>query len=243
MPFGTYLLWLSALKSARFRNTEAKMKLLSEQNFQALIADGKVLERVNGIAKVIALENGEYFKAFFHKSRFSTSRVISRAGKFANNAAQLDKRGIDTITILELLRMKNPDRDCVLYQGVKGTILRDLLQESPRDKTLSGQFGRYLAQLHDKGVMFRSVHLRNVIVQPNGNMGLIDISDMRVNYFSLNSPQRRRNFKHVFRYASDKKSLDLEAFANGYHEENQGREFNLDQLLELAHNTSSKFQR
>lgn len=216
------------------------MKYLSEDTVQALVANGKVLERVGSIPKVIALENNKYYKAFFHKSL--SSKILSKAKKFSKNARKLQKKAIDTVVIDQTFRMKNPVRDCLIYEGLPGIILRGLLIETPRDKNLSKQLGTYLAELHNKGVMFRSVHLRNIIVQADKNFGLIDISDMRINFFPLNGSQRKRNLKHLFRYASDKNSLDLDAFIDGYTQSNQNRKIPNDVFASAVYKTSPKFQ-
>jgi hypothetical protein len=71
------------------------------------------------------------------------------------------------------------------------------------DLALVKQFGRFVAQLHNQGIYFRSLHLGNVVMTPDNELGLIDIADMR----TLRRPLRKslclRNFQHMRRYQQD----------------------------------------
>ncbi len=81
------------------------------------------------------------------------------------------------------------------------------------------QFGELLAKLHASGIYFRSVHLGNVLVQPDGQLGLIDLADMRISHFALSLHKRQRNLKHMRRYADDQKWLfeeNYDALKAGY---------------------------
>jgi hypothetical protein len=66
---------------------------------------------------------------------------------------------------------------------------------------------RYLAQLHDKGVYFRSIHFGNIIVDEAGAFALIDVADTRFKGRSLGNGERARNFRHLLRYPEDRQAL------------------------------------
>lgn len=195
------------------------MKTLQNSKLDTLIAAGKILEQDAHGPKVVLLAEHRYLKIFYHKNRWSMARLRSRASQFASNAAKLKKRGITTVGILDTFTTKDPRRDCVLYHGIPGDTVRHRLQQQPQDLTLSRQTGGYIAGLHDAGVMFRSLHLGNIIQLPGGQLGLIDIADMRLNVFTLNNSQRKRNFQHVFRYQQDLDLIQLDAFIEGYVQE------------------------
>jgi hypothetical protein len=165
---------------------------------------------------VARLSHDRYLTLFYHQSWFSMSRLVSRAQRLAANAARLQRRGIRTVTIERVFRLTHPVRNGVVYQGVAGITARDALRQSADRATLSRELGACIAQLHERGVLFRSLHMGNIIVQPDGALALIDIADLRTHWFSLNRWQRRRNFHHVLRYAKDKELLDLAAFSAGY---------------------------
>ena len=63
--------------------------------------------------------------------------------------------------------------------------------------------GAFIAKLHDRGVYFRSLHLGNIVMTPEGTLGLIDIADMRFSRGQLTASQRKRNLRHLLRYPSD----------------------------------------
>jgi tRNA A-37 threonylcarbamoyl transferase component Bud32 len=195
------------------------MKTLQNSELDTLIAAGKTLEQDAYGPKVVLLAEHRYLKIFYHKSKLSKSRLYSRARQFSRNAAKLKKRGITTVGILDIFKTKEPRRDCVCYHGIPGNTVRNQLEQQPQDLTLSRQVGSYIARLHDAGVMFRSLHFGNIIQLPDGRLGLIDIADMRLNVFTLNNSQRKRNFQHVFRYQEDLDVIQLDAFIEGYVQE------------------------
>lgn len=195
------------------------MKTLQNSELNKLIDSGTVIEKDHHGPKVVVLAEHRYLKIFYHKNRVSMAKLRSRARQFASNAAKLKKRHITTVGILDTFKTDNPRRDCVCYHGIPGDTVRKILQNTPKNPELSQRLGAYIAQLHDAGVMFRSLHFGNIIQLADGNFGLIDIADMRINLFRLSNWQRKRNFQHVFRYRDDMKIVDLDAFIRGYQTE------------------------
>jgi len=65
-------------------------------------------------------------------------------------------------------------------------------------------------QLHERGVYFRSLHLGNVVRTPDGRLGLIDISDVRVHRRPLGRLLRARNLRRMQRMAAERDWLDLD---------------------------------
>jgi hypothetical protein len=63
--------------------------------------------------------------------------------------------------------------------------------------------GRLLAELHGKGILFRSIHLGNIVKTPTGTLGLIDIADLSCQPCALLRSQRLRNFQHMWRPDED----------------------------------------
>jgi hypothetical protein len=59
-------------------------------------------------------------------------------------------------------------------------------------------------------VYFRSVHPGNVLLRPDGSMGLLAIQDTRFWPWPLSMTSRARNFRHLFN--SDDQSLEMRAF-------------------------------
>ena len=98
---------------------------------------------------------------------------------------------------------------CLLERGhVRGRVAqalgeaaRDGQGEAPSD--LLEQLARFIAELHQAGVYFRSLHLGNVVLTPQGKLGLIDIADLSIQRWPLLGSQRLRNFRHMLRDARD----------------------------------------
>lgn len=197
------------------------MKTLQNAELDKLINAGTVIEKDHHGPKVVILAEHRYLKIFYHKNTISMAKLRSRAVQFVSNAAKLKKRGITTVGILDTFKTNDPRRDCVCYHGIPGDTVRNRLKQQPQDPALSRQLGSYIAQLHDAGVMFRSLHFGNIIQLPDGKFGLIDIADMRMNVFRLTNGQRKRNFQHVFRYQQDLTLIDLSAFIDGYQTANE----------------------
>src|SRR5699024_11861326 len=85
-----------------------------------------------------------------------------------------------------------------------GTTFRDLHSgdaEYPDD--LRERFFKFVDHIQDLGVYFRSIHLGNVVLTPEGELGLIDISDMKIYRRPLSKWQRKRNEEHMVRDAED----------------------------------------
>lgn len=65
----------------------------------------------------------------------------------------------------------------------------------------------FVANLHEHGVLFRSLHFGNILQTPQGGLGLIDIADLSIQPFALSCSARLRNFRHLCRLAPDRRAL------------------------------------
>lgn len=192
------------------------MMSITQENLNQLIATGKILEQDKLGVKVVKLDNNHYLKIFNHRKKISKSNIFCRSKRFERNALKLKRRGINTVEPTQVFKIKDSARDCIIYRGVDGNTVRQELEKNLQKDPLSKKLGKYIAQLHETGIMFRSLHFGNIICCPNDNFALIDIDDMRVNIFKLYKKQRLRNFAHIFRYQIDYKNLDLNSFIQGY---------------------------
>jgi tRNA A-37 threonylcarbamoyl transferase component Bud32 len=195
------------------------MEKISNEQYQQLIKGADVIEKDSFGLKVLDTKQGEMIKLFRRKRFFSTALFKPYAVRFADNAKKLKALGIPTIIINRLLWCASIKRHLVIYQRLEGELLRDVLSsQSENTKETFHQFGAFIAELHNKGVYFRSAHFKNILVLPNGELGLIDISDMQIKRHSLNLNLRLRNFEHILRYQEDKELVQryLEDFVSSY---------------------------
>jgi tRNA A-37 threonylcarbamoyl transferase component Bud32 len=183
----------------------ARMRALAYSDYQALRSDAEVIEADFFGDKVLRLADGNFMKLFRRKRLISSAAFFPYAKRFANNALTLRKRGIPCPQVLETYRVGEISRDVVHYQPLPGLTLRQLIAEPARfqDAALLRKFGRFVAELHNQGIYFRSLHLGNVVMTPENELGLIDIADMK----TLRRPLRKnlclRNFQHMRRYKHD----------------------------------------
>ncbi len=218
------------------------MEEINKQQYQLLIKGATVLEKDDFGLKVLDTGKGSIVKFFRRKRLFSTALFLPYACRFVNNAKKLHHLGIPTVTIEQLLWCPSIQRHIVVYQKLEGLLLRDEFSKPIKGSSDAfKKFGRFIALLHHKGVYFRSAHLRNILVLPNKEFGLIDVSDMQIKRTPLKLALRLRNFSHILRYQEDKNLIhtQLDAFIAGYLDESQlnpklARQFNEDIRSMLA---------
>lgn len=197
------------------------MKILSEPDLSALLLGSTTIEEDGLGLKVARLADGSFLKLYRRKRLLSSALWSPPSVRFAENAEHLQKLGIPAPNIHELLRVPERQLNGVRYQPLPGDTLRNRwrsLAAEARDQEVE-QFGGFLGRLHESGVYFRSLHLGNVLRLPDGELGLIDLSDMTISGHALKAMKRQRNLKHILRYREDTQWLSeshREAWLRGY---------------------------
>ncbi|MNG15628.1 hypothetical protein D3C84_994720 [compost metagenome] len=111
-----------------------------------------------------------------------------------------------------------------LYKPLPGQSIEQLYLQAPQQVTsLLPPLAAFIQQLHQRGIYFRSLHLGNVLLLPDGHHGLIDILDLQCKTRPLNAWLIQRNFQHLRHYLARRK---LQAFP-------------LDELISLYHDEAS----
>lgn len=182
------------------------MTPLSHDQYRTLRADAQVIEADGHGEKVLRLADGTFLKLFRRKRLVSSALLYPYAKRFADNIEALKSRGIACPTVIGVYRVAAIQRDLVHYRPLLGKTLRQF--DDPVERiALRARFGAFVAELHNKGIYFRSLHLGNVILGSDGALGLIDIADLSASGRSLSKRKRIRNFRHIFRYAADQEWL------------------------------------
>lgn len=185
----------------------------------SLLKQATVIELDPRGFKVLQLANGNILKIFRLRRKWSSARWFGYAQRFCRNACKLQKKGIPTVQIMACyaipdesifnglptpITFKTPVNQqtyAVEYAPLQGETLKARLQAQQLTEAEVKQLGGFVAQLHAQGVHFRSLHLGNIVLTPKGEMGLIDIADMRIYPWALWFNTRLRSFRHVTRYA------------------------------------------
>jgi len=183
------------------------MKTISKISFNKLIAGAEVIEKDGYGLKVLETQDSRMIKIFRRKRFFSSALFKPYASRFVVNANKLHALSIPTIQIQSLSNCPEIKRQIVIYQKLAGELLRDTFEQTSNTQQLSRLFAGFVAKLHAKGIYFRSIHLKNILVLENGELGLIDISDMQIKRNALSLRLCLRNFQHMLRYPQDKKII------------------------------------
>ncbi|KAE9639713.1 bifunctional O-antigen ligase/aminoglycoside phosphotransferase family protein [Pseudomonas sp. PB106] len=223
-----FLLWIPlALIAAVSINQRARRLLtlpvqkLSAAALQHMSSDARIIEEDGLGPKVLQLSDGTFLKLFRRRRWYTSGSFNPYSERFAINSEQLRQMGIPTPQVLNLYRL-NDGSSAVHYAPLSGHTLRQVLQSITAPavrQALVERFGKFMAQLHEKGVYFRSLHLGNVLVLEDGEFGLIDLADLRVYPTPLSLSLRQRNLRHMQRYTVDKRWLfedHLDALLQGY---------------------------
>lgn len=198
------------------------MRILFKTGYQKLLAQSEVIEQDKRGPKVLCLPDGNFLKIFRLRSLASSRVLYPEPFRFTLNAGALHRRNIPTITVLRRIFIPHFLCSGVIYRPLPGHTLRRIAADGQVDDRMIFHLGKFVARLHRQGIHFRSLHMGNVLLCPDGGFGLIDISDMTAFPWPLSIKSRIRNFRHLFRYASDLKVLTdagIRHFLDGYLDE------------------------
>lgn len=190
------------------------MKKIDQAEYLALREGAEVLEADHCGEKVLRLTDGTIFKLFRRKRLLSSATLYPYARRFVANASVLAKLGIPVPRILQLARIQSIERDAVHYAPLAGTTLREMARaglEPAQERALKEAFTRFVIGLHKKGIYFRSLHIGNVVYTPDGQLGLIDFSDLRIHPWPLGRYLRARNMRRMAGISEERDWLDLES--------------------------------
>ena len=181
---------------------------ISTEEFNQLRAGARLLERDYRGEKVLLTPDNRIIKLFYPRRRFTSARIYPYAHRFWNNARQLQAKGIITVHCEQLRHDRENRRYLVTYPLLPGSTLRDKLEKEHNADNYLDKLADYMATLHDRGILFRSIHLGNILVLENNDYGLIDVADMAIQGRPLGLVKRARNFRHLLHDRDDRKKLN-----------------------------------
>ncbi len=178
------------------------MRIVAAQELENWLASGKVLEQDGRGPKVVALPDGQLLKLFRPRRRLWLVRLHSQAQRFTENASKLHALGIKTPRVNEQGWIDHSAAvSFCLYQPLPGQSIDKLfLHERQRFMSLLPELAHFIRELHMKGIYFRSLHLGNILLLPEGGFGLIDFLDLRVKRRPLGPILAKRNLEHLHSY-------------------------------------------
>lgn len=182
------------------------LKKLDLEDYLGLRAGGTTIERDLHGEKVVRLPDGSMLKLFRRKHLLSSALLYPYAQRFSDNCARLAGLGIACPSVIAVFRVQGLKRDVVHYRPLPGQTIRQLIQaglDPAAADQLRVRLGGFVAQLHQRGVYFRSLHLGNIVQTPDGGLGLIDVADLNARRLRLGDHARQRNMRHLRRYRDD----------------------------------------
>ena len=181
---------------------------ISAAEFEQLRTGARLIERDGRGEKVLLTPSNHIIKLFYPRRRVTSARIYPYAFRFWNNARRLQEKGIITIRCEQLRYDRENRRHLITYPLLPGTTLRDRLAETGNGDDYLDKLATYLVTLHAKGILFRSIHLGNILVLENGDFGLIDVADMSIRQRPLGLLKRARNFRHLLHDRRDRQRLE-----------------------------------
>jgi hypothetical protein len=193
-------------------------KSLSPEQFVELCQGGQVVS-AHGVygPKVVLLPSGDYLKVFNPKGGLTKRRFFPKYKAFIRNTALLQVAGIPAVQVKAVYFLTQHQSYAVVYTPLHGTDLRLLAEEDPQ-ASLSSLIS-FLVLLHQKGIYFRGIHLGNVLRLFNGELGLIDVADLRQSSRPLSLWMRARNLAHLLNNRDDRalyQGYGIPAFLDDY---------------------------
>lgn len=197
------------------RTENVPLETISSEAFSALTNQARVLEKDPHGDKVLETPDGRIVKLFRRKRLLTLAAIRPYSLRFARNAQRLHDKNIPSVTVERVAACPDINRQLVIYPKLPGTPLRAALLEAKAEQRhlLLEKLARFVARLHDDGIYFRSLHLGNVLLQPNDALALIDIADMRILPWRLGPWRRARNFRHLLRDAEDRNHFDRDQWS------------------------------
>jgi hypothetical protein len=190
------------------------MHALGHDDYLRLREGARVVEGDEFGDKVLLLPDGTYLKLFRRKRLVTSAAWKPYACRFVDNTVALARLGIPCPEVIESYRIASIRRDAVHYRPLEGRTIRELIASGlPAEQAdvLRTRLLRFISLLHTLGIYFRSAHLGNIVLTPKGELGLIDVADLKVAWFRLGPFRRRRNLHHVLRYPEDREWLQRSA--------------------------------
>lgn len=193
------------------------MEKLTTQQAQQIIASYELLMGTEQHPNLLENDTGEIVKLFYAKKRLSTSFFFPKAKVFADNGVLLKKLQVIAPLTKRVAYYAPRKMYLAVYDRIPGKDLR--MWDADKNRAALEGLGKYLAELHRKGVMFRGIHLGNVLMDDAGQYALVDISGLSVKSKPLSLWQRKRNLINLLGVEDDQTILvayGLSRFVAGY---------------------------
>lgn len=139
--------------------------------------------------------------------RFSSQRdfwpASPAAYRFFKKCIRLQTLGVPVVEVKTVFNCNELQQQLVQYPFIAGTSLCKILHESADPVTELGHLCQYVAMLHDKGIDCSALQLDDILVTPDNNYVLLEVSKLRFTSGSLSTLRRIGNLVQLFSNGKD----------------------------------------
>ncbi len=192
------------------------MQTLSQEEFQELTKDAKVLRVHPRRGDVVYLTPEQKILKLYHRKSHSYCRHLTHTHtqRVLRNYKKLQKRNIDCMQPSEVYRYIDRSFDVVIYNFKPGTTVRDLLKQG--DVSVLDELAVYIAMLHNHNIYFQDGHMGNYLVTTAQQFYLLDIHFMK---FRIDLRRRAKNLVFLLTHHDDVEDMlrfGLQRFIDHY---------------------------
>lgn len=177
---------------------------ITPEELNLICQDGEAIDKKGGYPAVVIHPDNTITKLWARKKKLlSSATLLPYSSRFIHNAEELKRRDISVPEILTHATVKNTHIRLVTYRSLPGQSIRELLRENPSSVNIP-ELCEYIYQLHQKGILFRGMHLGNIIQGSGTNdYGLIDFTDVKFYSRPVSLLGRAENLAIPLRYTQD----------------------------------------
>ena len=188
---------------ADFKERTQIMRILLDEHIRKILESPHQLYGEKSKPQLIVDSEGMAYKFFHPKKKLISSKTFRPPAKrFKRNAEELNTRGVQAPIIEETFRAERSKCLILKYPLLAGVDYREKASLDQLDSLYT--LPAICADLHQRGVYFRAIHLGNILHQASGQYALIDISDCQFTKGPLGMYKRARNLAHLMNYSKDK---------------------------------------
>ncbi|TCI03941.1 hypothetical protein EZV61_07025 [Corallincola luteus] len=179
------------------------MKTLTQKSYAQLIEGAEaLLTDANGDALVLKLLDDVIVKKIEWQKKLR-AKLYPRVKRFAVKSRRLRAMGFNSAKVVDLFDCPEMKCGVVLYEMVPGEELIQKLERSDIEtkRGILKKVAGYYGELNNNGVYCSPTHFRNVMIDEQLNLGLIDVHNIDFRPWRLGMDARARNFRRVFKYA------------------------------------------
>ncbi|MGB0992836.1 MAG: hypothetical protein ACPG32_10245 [Akkermansiaceae bacterium] len=179
------------------------LETITTKEYDALLASGRSIDVKHGYPKVILHDDGTVTKLWTNRFKlFSTSHFSPYAKRFVDVANKLNEFGIATPEVFQHAQIEGTRVQLVRYRELPGRSVRDVIHQSPDELDVPA-LAQFYYDLHEQGILYRSIHFGNVIVCDAGGFGLIDFTNTYFYRKPISALRRAANVGTPLRYQDD----------------------------------------